>query len=97
MPGTSRAGLGLWRSDDEGQSWTFHRVLLPSTDHMVADAVPAGDDVAAVYSFDTTSTTFPQPSWRESAWQWRVRLAASLWRARRPRSPEVQGALSPRE
>ncbi|HET9598545.1 MAG TPA: exo-alpha-sialidase, partial [Anaeromyxobacteraceae bacterium] len=66
-------GLGWWRSDDEGASWSFRRVILPGPLHLTADLAVLGTDVAAVYGYDTTETEFPpdgaDPD-RTVAFQW---------------------------
>ena len=51
-----QTGLGLYRSDDDGQSWSFYASINPSpTDRHTADLVKLGSDVAMVESFDAPS------------------------------------------
>ena len=52
----TQTGLGLYRSDDDGQSWSFYASINPSpTDRHTADLVKLGSDVAMVESFDARS------------------------------------------
>src|SRR5438067_1551624 len=52
----AQTGLGLYRSDDDGQSWSFYASINPSpTDRQTADLVKLGSDVAMVESFDAPS------------------------------------------
>jgi len=51
-----QTGLGLYRSDDDGQSWSFYASINPSpADRHTADLVKLGSDVAMVESFDAPS------------------------------------------
>jgi hypothetical protein len=69
-------GLLWYRSDDGGATWShyadviaqpdpaaFDSALRPQTLHLTADLVAIGNDVAAVYSYDTTATEFPADAW----------------------------------
>jgi len=52
----SQSGLSWYRSDDDGQSWTFYASINPSaSDRHTADVVPVGADLAMVESFDAPS------------------------------------------
>src|SRR5690349_15973018 len=49
-------GLNLYRSDDDGGSWSFYATINPSaSDRHTADLVKVGDDLAMVTSFDAPS------------------------------------------
>jgi Big-like domain-containing protein len=51
-----QTGLGLYRSDDDGQSWSFYASINPSpADRHTADLVKLGSDLAMVESFDAPS------------------------------------------
>jgi hypothetical protein len=69
-------GLLWYRSDDGGTTWShygdivarpdpaaFNASLGPSTLHLTADLRVVGNDVAAVYSYDSTNTGFPASAW----------------------------------
>jgi hypothetical protein len=69
-------GLLWYRSDDGGVTWShygdlvaqpdptvFNASLQPPTLHLTADLHVAGNDVAAVYSYDSTNTGFPASAW----------------------------------
>lgn len=69
-------GLLWYRSDDMGATWSYYRpivarpdpatydgTLRPSMLHLTADLVVVGNDVAAVYSYDTTRGSFPADAW----------------------------------
>jgi hypothetical protein len=54
--GSGQTGLGLYRSDDDAQSWTFYGSLNASAaDRHTVDLLKSGDDVALVQSFDAPS------------------------------------------
>ena len=49
-------GLGFYRSDDDGQSWSLMKIIDGiSAERQTADVLKAGDDVALVHSFDGSS------------------------------------------
>jgi len=55
-------GLQLYRSDDDGFSWTRYEAMNPSiAERQTADMVKVGGDVAVVTSFDAPSIV-PDPS-----------------------------------
>src|SRR5438105_10842262 len=51
-----QTGLGLYRSDNDGQSWAFYASINSSpADRHTADLVKMGSDLAMVESFDAPS------------------------------------------
>jgi hypothetical protein len=74
-PGNNPHGLLWYRSNDEGATWSYYRGILVEPDpaifdqatgkflHLTADLIAVGNDIAAVYSYDTTGPGFPADSW----------------------------------
>lgn len=79
-------GLLWYRSDDGGTTWSHYADIVarpdpagydpsrqPATLHLTADLVVVGNDIAAVYSYDSTSGTMPASAWdpdRAVYFQW---------------------------
>jgi len=88
-------GLLWYRSDDGGTTWRYYRPIVaqpdpaaydaslrPTTLHLTADVVVVGNDVAAVYSFDSTLGSFPADGWdprRVVYFQWWRYDGANDW------------------
>jgi hypothetical protein len=71
-----RYGLLWYRSDDGGATWRYYKDIVarpdpavfdssrrPTTLHLTADLIVVGNDIAAVYSYDSTSSSFAADVW----------------------------------
>jgi hypothetical protein len=78
----SQSGLSWYRSDDDGQSWTFYAGINPSaSDRHTADVLAVGPDLAMVESFDAPSivpNTTLDPA-RNVSFQWWRSNGGSDW------------------
>lgn len=69
-------GLLWYRSNDDGATWFYYKDVIaqpdlavfdqtksPQTLHLTADLIVVGNDIAAVFSYDTTQSGFPADAW----------------------------------
>ncbi|WP_225412086.1 WD40/YVTN/BNR-like repeat-containing protein [Stigmatella hybrida] len=77
--GQQGKGLGLWRSNDEGQTWSPAGPIQNDwTHHDTADLLPVGSDVALVYSYE--GSTFTGSPRHDVYFQWwRYQAATQSW------------------
>lgn len=77
--GQQGRGLGLFRSQDEGQTWSYVGPLQNDPTHRdTADLISVGSDVALVYSFE--GSTFSGSSRHDVYFQWwRYQAATRSW------------------
>jgi photosystem II stability/assembly factor-like uncharacterized protein len=67
--GQQSRGLGLFRSDDEGQTWSYAGPLQNDWTHRdTADLLPVGSDLALVYSYE--GSTFTGSARHDVYFQW---------------------------
>jgi photosystem II stability/assembly factor-like uncharacterized protein len=78
--GQQSRGLGLFRSDDEGQTWSYTGPLQNDWTHRdTADLLPVGSDVALVYSYE--GSTFAGSARHDVYFQWwRYQADTRSWR-----------------
>ena len=77
--GAQGRGLGLFRSNDEGQTWSYVGPLQNDWTHRdTADLLTVGSDVALVYSYE--GSTFRGSSQHDVYFQWwRYQAATRSW------------------
>ncbi|MDY7227164.1 sialidase family protein [Hyalangium rubrum] len=77
--GQQGRGLGLFRSDDEGQTWSYLGPLQNDPTHRdTADLLAVGSDVALVYSYE--GSTFSGSSRHDVSFQWwRYQASTRTW------------------
>lgn len=81
-------GLHWYRSDDEGRSWRHYARIIDDGIagrelHLTADVLVVGEDLAVVYSYDTTQTLFSSDAsdpQRKVYFQWWRHDGAGDWR-----------------
>jgi hypothetical protein len=77
--GAQGRGLGLFRSDDEGQTWSYVGPVQNDWTHRdTADLLPVGSDVALVYAYE--GSTFTGSARHDVYFQWwRYQAATRSW------------------
>ncbi len=91
--GGAGRGLGFWRSNDDGDSWSYYAPIQDNPAHAdTADLLASGMDVALTYSIETPASALTGSTqhdvyfqwWRYAAGEWSPQLAVRVFDSTRP-------------